>query len=152
MKGKKQIAIERRAFAHLRVPLFIDFRFIGPWHHTKPNKIIRGKAYHVAKAGLCLETEIDMRDGSLKFIGTEGEEKLSVLPYLVSSEKKMRLEVHLPPGTRRFVIMGKAIWYELKSEGSTSKLEIGVLFTHMPREVRDEWIQYVKHLDFLLNL
>ena len=144
MKSKNQVAIERRIFSHLSVPLFIDFRFISPWHHPKPTTIIKGKAYDVSKAGLCLETEIDMRDGSLEFMETGGEEKLKAIPYLVSSEKKMRLELHLPLGTRRFVVRGKAIWYELKSGDPISMLRMGVLFRHMPKEARDKWVEHLE--------
>jgi hypothetical protein len=144
MKSKKQVGIERKIFNHLRVPLFIGFRFISPWHHPKPTTIIKGKVYDVSKAGFCLETEIHMRDGSLEFMETGGEEKLKVLPYLVSSEKKMRLELHLLLGTRRFVVRGKAIWYELKSGDPISMLRMGVLFRHMPQEARDEWVEHLE--------
>jgi len=144
MKSKKQIAIERRIFNHLRVPLSIDFRFMSRWNKPKAGKTIKGRAYDVSKAGLCLETEIDMRDGSLEFMETEGEKKLKVLPYLVSSEKRMGLELHLPPGTGRYVVRGKAIWYELNSEGPIFKMKMGVLFGHIPGETRDKWVEYME--------
>jgi hypothetical protein len=91
-----------------------------------------------------------MRDGSLEFMETEGEEKLKVLPYLISSDTKMGLELYLPPGTRIFGVSGKAIWHDLNSEGSIFKLRMGVLFHDMPREAREKWAQYVKHADSLL--
>jgi hypothetical protein len=144
MKSKKQVSIERRVFKHLRVPLSIDFRFMSRWNDPKAGKTIKGRAYDVSKEGLCLETEIDMRDGSLEFIETEGEEKLKAIPYLVSSEKKMRLELHLPLGTKGFVFRGKAIWYELKSEDPISMLRMGVLFRAMPQEARDRWVGYME--------
>jgi len=144
MKSKKEISIERRVFKHLRVPLSIDFHFMGRWNNPKTSKTIKGKTYDVSRAGLCLETEIDMRDGSLEFMETEGEEKVKVVPYLVSSEKKMRLELRIPPGTGRCVVRGKAIWYELNSEGPIFKLRMGVLFGHMPGETRDKWVEYME--------
>ena len=144
MKSKKQIAIERRVFNHLKVPLSIDFRFMSRWNNPTADKTIRGRAYNVSKTGLCLETEIEMREGSLEFMETEGEKKLKVLPYLVSAEKRIGLALQLPPGTGRCVVRGKAIWYALNSEGSISKLKMGVLFGHMAGETRDKWAEYVE--------
>ena len=91
-----------------------------------------------------------MRGGVLEFSETEAMEKERVLPYLVLPEKDIKLEFNLPPGRNRIVITGKPIWHQLASEGSISKLKIGVLFTDMPRESREKWAQYVKHADFLL--
>ena len=67
------------------------------------------RAYDVSRAALCVETEIDMRGGSLEFMETEGEEKLKVLPYIFSSERKMGLELYLPPGI-------KDIWRQWESD------------------------------------
>jgi hypothetical protein len=144
MRNWQRVSIERRAFIHLKVPLSIDFRFMSAWHQRQATKIIKGKAYDVSKEGLCLETEIDMRDGSLEFRETEGEEKLKLLPYLVSTDKKMKLELHLPPGKRRLVVRGRAVWYELNSERSLSKLKMGVLFRDMPGETLDKWVEYME--------
>lgn len=144
MKSKKQISIEMRVFKRLGVPLSIDFHLMSRWNNPKTSKTIKGKAYDVSKAGLCLETEIDMRDGSLEFMETEGGERVKVVPYLVCSEKKMRLELQMPPGLGRFSVKGKAIWYELNSEGPISKLKMGVLFGHMPGETRDKWVEYME--------
>ena len=113
----------------------------------KAGKTIKGRAYDVSKAGHCLETEIDMRDGSLEFIETEGEEKLKAIPYLISPEKKMGLALYLPPGTRIFGVSGKAIWHELKSEDPISMLRMGVLFRHMSQEARDKWVKYMETRD-----
>ncbi len=143
MKSKKQISIERGVFKRLRVPLLIDFHLISRWNNPKTSKTIKGKAYDVSRVGLCLETEIDMRDGALEFLETEGEEKVKVVPYLVSSEKKMRLELQMPPGLGRFSVKGKVIWYELNPEGPISKLKMGLLFGHMPGETRDKWVEYM---------
>lgn len=98
----------------------------------------------MSRAGLCLETEIEMRDGALEFKETEGEEKVKVVPYLVSSEKKVRLGLNLPPGTGRCVVRGKVIWYELNSEGPISKLRMGVLFGHIPGETQDRLVEYME--------
>lgn len=114
------------------------------WNNPKTSKNIKGKTYDVSKAGLCLETEIQIRDGALEFMETEGEEKVKVVPYLVSSEKKMSLELNLPPGMGRYVVRGKVIWYELNSGSAISKLRMGVLFDHMPGEVRDRWVKYTE--------
>ena len=117
------------------------------WNDPKAGETIKGRTYDVSKAGLCLETEINMRDGSREFIETEGEEKLKAIPFLVSSERKMRLELYLPLGARIFGVSGKAIWYELNSEGSISKLRMGVVFHDMPRETRDKWVEFMETQD-----
>lgn len=145
MKSKKQVSIERRVFSHLKVPLSINFGFMSQWKNPRSSRIIKGKAWDVSRAGLCLETEIAMRDGVLEFSETEAKEKVKVLPYLVLSEKEIKVELKLPPNRKRTVITGKSIWYELTSEGPISTLKIGVLFTDMPGEARDTWVQFIKH-------
>lgn len=147
MKSKKQIFIGRRVFNHLKVPLSINFIFMSQWNNPKASKIIKGKAWDVSRTGLCLETQIDMRDGVLEFSETEATEKEKVLSYLVLSEKEIILELNLPPKGNRIVIRGKSIWHKLTSGGSISKLKIGVLFTDMPREAIGNWVRYIKHAD-----
>lgn len=151
MKSKQQISIERRVFSHLKVPLSINFRFMSQWKNPRSSRIIKGKAWDVSRAGLCLETEIDMIDGVLEFSETEAREKVRVLPYLVLTKKEIKVELELPPKRNRIVITGKPVWYELASEESASKLKIGVLFTDMPRKALDTWVQYIKDADFLLT-
>ncbi len=125
---------------------------MSPGKNKKATKIIKGKAYDVSKAGLCLETEIHMRDGSLEFSETEAREKVRVLPYLVLSEKEIKLELKLPPEKKEIFIKGKPIWYELALEGSIFKIKIGVFFEDIPGEARNTWVQYIKHADFLLTI
>lgn len=144
MKSKKQVSIERRVFNHLKVPLSINFSFMSRGNNPKAIKTIKGKAWDVSKVGLCLETEIDMKDGVLEFSETGTKEKVKVLPYLVLSDKKIKVELKLPPGERGIVITGKPIWHELNSEGSISKLRMGVLFHDMPGETRDKWVEYME--------
>ena len=148
MKSKKRVSIERRVFSHLKVPLLIDFRFMSQWNNPKTSKTIKGKAWDVSRKGLCLETEIDMRDGVLEFSETEAAEKEKVLPYLVLSEKEIELELNLPPKGNKTLVMGKPIWYEFTSGESTSRLKICVLFKGMPREVLNNWLRHIKHADF----
>lgn len=147
MKSKKQIAIERRIFSHLKVPLSINFSYMSKCNNPKASKIIKGKAWDVSRKGLCLETEISMRDGVLEFSETETMEKVKVLPYLILSEKDIKLEFNLPPERDRTVITGKPIWHEFTSGRSIFKLKIGILFTDMPREALDKWARYIKHAD-----
>jgi hypothetical protein len=144
MKRKKRISIKRGVSSHLKVPLLIDFRFINQWNNPKASRIIKGKAWDVSSKGLCLETEIKIRDGVLEFSETEAKEQVKVLPYLVSSEKEIEVETHLPPNKNKMLITGKPIWYEFNSGGSISKLKIGVLFKDMPRETLSKWVQYIK--------
>jgi hypothetical protein len=145
MKSKVQIAVRKRVFSHLKIPLSIVFRFVSTWNNPKTSKTIKGKAWDVSSKGLCLETEINMRDGVLEFSETEVVEKEKVLPYLVLSEKDIKLAFNLPPESNRIVITGKPIWHEFASGGSISKLKIGVLFMDMPGEARDIWAHYIKH-------
>jgi len=145
MKSKKRVSIERRVFSHLKDPLLVRFRFTSPWNNPKATKTIKGKAWDISRIGLCLETEIAMRDGVSEFSETEAKEKVKVLPYLVLSDKEMKVELKLRPNRKRIVVTGKSIWYELALEGSISRLKIGVLFTDMPGEARDTWVQFIKH-------
>ena len=147
MKSKKQVFVAWRVFSHLKVPLLIDFRFMNQWNNRKRSKSIKGKAWDVSSKGLCLETEINMRDGVLEFSKTEGTEKEKVLPYLVLSEKAVTLEFNLPSSRNKTVIMGKPIWHELTSGESISKLKICVLFKDMSNEALDNWDRYINHAD-----
>ena len=117
---------------------------MSQWKNPRSSRIIKGKAWDVSRAGLCLETAIEMKDGVVGFSETEAREKVRVLPYLVLTKKEIKVELELPPKRNRIVITGKPVWYELASEGSASKLKIGVLFTDMPREARDKWVRYIK--------
>ena len=148
MKSKKRMFIGRRIFSLLRAPLSINFSFISRWNNPKASRIIKGKSWDVSSKGLCLETEIDMRDGVLEFSETEAAEKEKVLPYLVLSEKEIELELNLPPKGNKTLVMGKPIWYEFTSGESTSRLKICILFKGMPREVLNNWLRHIKHADF----
>jgi len=117
---------------------------MSQWKNPRSSRIIKGKAWDVSRAGLCLETAIEMKDGVLGFSETEVREKVRVLPYLVLTKKEIKVELELPPKRNRIVITGKPVWYALALEGSISKLKIGVLFTDMPREARDKWVRYIK--------
>lgn len=148
MKGEKRISVERGVSSYLKVPLLIDFRFISRWNSPKTSKTIKGKAWDVSSKGLCLETEINMRDGVSEFSETEGAEKEKVLPYLVLSEKAVKLELNLSCGRNKTVVMGKPIWHELTSGESISKLKIRVLFKDMSRETLANWVRYIKYVDW----
>jgi hypothetical protein len=152
MKSKKQVFIERRIFSRLKVPLSINFRLMSQWKNPRSSRIIKGRVWAVSRAGLCLETGIDMKEGVLKFSETEAEEKVRVLPYLVLSEKEIEVDLKLPPNRNEIIFTGKPLWYELASEESVSKLKMGMLFTDMPRKARDKWGRYIKHADSLLPL
>jgi hypothetical protein len=149
MKSKAQIAMRKRVFSHLKIPLSIVFRFVNTWSNPKISKTIKGKAWDVSSRGLCLETEINMKDGVLEFSETEVMEKEKVLPYLVTSEKGITLAFNVPPKRKRIVITGRPIWHELASGESISRLKIGVLFTDMSGEARDIWAHYIRHAGFL---
>lgn len=113
MKSKMEISIERRIFSHLKDPLPVGFRFTSRWNNPKASKIIKGKVWDVSTTGVCLEAEMNVRDGVLEFSETDAREKVKVLSYLVLSEKEIKLELKLPPGEKGIVITGKPIWYEL---------------------------------------
>jgi hypothetical protein len=145
MKSKKQVAIERRVFSHLKVPLLIHFSFVSQWDDTKASKMIKARVWDVSTTGLCLETEINMKDGVLEFSKTKAGGKVRVLPYLVSSGREIKVKLKLPPNSTSILIKGKLIWYELAREGPTVKLRMGVLFTDITREAQDQWVKYVEY-------
>ena len=97
-------------------------------------------------------TGFELKGWVLRFSETEAEEKLKVLPYLVSPEKEMRLELNVPPERKRVVMKGSPIWYEMNREGTMSKLKFGVLFTDMSREVRNTWVRYMERRNCLSYL
>lgn len=66
MKSKQQVSLERGVFSHLKDPLLVGFRFTSRWNNSRASKIIRGKASDISRTGLCLETEIAMKEGVLE--------------------------------------------------------------------------------------
>jgi len=123
---------------------------MSQWKNPRSSRTIKGKTWDVSRAGLCLETAIEIKDGVLGFSETEARGKVRILPYLVLAKKEIKAELKLPPNSTSVFITGKLIWYELASEESVSKLKMGVLFTDRSREAREKWAQYVKQADSLL--
>lgn len=95
-----------------------------------------------------LETAINMKDGLPEFSEIEARGKIKVLLHLVLSEKEIKLELKLPPGNKGIVITGEPIWDAPASEGSISRLGVGVLFTGMPKEGQDKWAHFIRYSDF----
>ena len=89
---------------------------------------------NVSLEGICLETNVVLVDGSHIFSEAMGE------------EKRLRVEIDLPPESERITAMGKVVWYDLSSSSSPYRFRAGVYLTDMDGNSTEIWKRFLKAL------
>jgi hypothetical protein len=102
MKGWR--GVERRKLLRLKSPLPVWFNLYHVLGRHEASRRLGGMISNVSLEGICLETNVVLVDGSHIFSEAMGE------------EKRLRVEIDLPPESERITAMGKVVWYDRPRE------------------------------------
>ncbi|MFQ6079721.1 MAG: PilZ domain-containing protein [Thermodesulfobacteriota bacterium] len=126
--------VERRKLLRLKSPLPVRFSLYHVPGRREASRRLGGMISNVSVEGICLETNVVLVDGSHVFSEAMGE------------EKRLRMEIDLPPESERITAMGKVIWYDLGSSGSPYRFRAGVYLTEMDGNSTEIWKQFLTAL------
>ncbi len=132
MKGWR--GVDRRKFLRLESPLPVRFNLYNVLGKRDASRKLGGMVSNVSLEGICLETNVVLVDGSHLF--SEAMEE----------ERRLRMEIDVPPESERITAMGKVIWYDLSSSGSPYRFRAGVYLTEMDGNSREIWRRFLTTL------
>jgi hypothetical protein len=132
MKGWR--GVERRKLLRLKSPLPVWFNLYHVLGRHEASRRLGGMISNVSLEGICLETNVVLVDGSHIFSEAMGE------------EKRLRVEIDLPPESERITAMGKVVWYDLSSSSSPYRFRAGVYLTDMDGNSTEIWKRFLKAL------
>ena len=89
---------------------------------------------NVSFGGICLETNVVLVDGS------------HIFSEAMTEEKRIKMEIDLPPESERMTAMGKVIWYDLSSSGSPYRFRAGIYLTEMDGKSKEIWSRFLTTL------
>ncbi len=69
-----------------------------------------------------------------------------VISEAMEEEKRLRMELDLPPESERIRTMGRVIWYDLSPSGSPYRFRAGVYLTEMDENSREIWKRFLATL------
>jgi hypothetical protein len=129
MKGWR--GVERRKLLRLKSPLPVRFSLYHVLGRRDASRRLAGMISNGSREGICLETNVVLVDGS------------HVFSEAMEEEKRLRMEIDLPPESERITAMGKVIWYDLSSSSSPYRFRAGVYLTEMDENSREIWKQFL---------
>jgi len=132
MKGWR--GVERRKLLRLKSPLPVWFNLYHVLGRHEASRRLGGMISNVSLKGICLETNVVLVDGSHIFSEAMGE------------EKRLRVEIDLPPESERITAMGKVVWYDLSSSSSPYRFRAGVYLTDMDGNSTEIWQRFLTAL------
>lgn len=129
MKGRRRV--ERRKFLRLKSPLPVRFTLYNILGRRDASRKLGGMTSNVSLGGLCLETNVVFVDGSHVFSEAMGQ------------EKRLRVEIDVPPESERMTALGRVMWYDLSSSGSPYRFRAGVYLTEMDDNSKEIWERFL---------
>jgi hypothetical protein len=138
---RKSREVERRAFKRLKVPISLSLRLLGT---SKYPQRIKTETRDVSLEGLSIELQVILKNGSLLI--QEGKELIKLIPFLVLNEKAVELDLKMPPKGERIRAIGRVVWYDFGSRGSSYYFRAGIYLEEMEAEDRKKWQEYVRRL------
>ncbi len=132
MKGWR--GVERRKLVRLKSPLPVWFNLYHVLGRRDASRKLGGMISNVSLDGVCLETNVVLIDGS------------HVISEAMEEEKRLRMELDLPPESERIRTMGRVIWYDLSPSGSPYRFRAGVYLTEMDENSREIWKRFLATL------
>ena len=89
---------------------------------------------NVSLEGICLETNVVLVDGS------------HVFSEAMEEEKRLRVEIDVPPESEKVTALGKVMWYDLSSSDSPYRFHAGVYLTEMDGNSKEIWRRFLATL------
>jgi hypothetical protein len=132
MKGWR--GVERRKLLRLKSPLPVWFNLYHVLGRRDASRKLGGMISNVSLQGICLETNVVLVDGS------------HVFSEAMEEEKRLRIEIDLPPESERITAIGKVIWYDLSPSSSPYRFRAGVYLTEMDGNSKEIWGRFLTAL------
>jgi hypothetical protein len=132
MKGWR--GVERRKLLRLKSPLPVWFNLYHVLGRRDASRKLGGMISNVSLQGICLETNVVLVDGS------------HVFSEAMEEEKRLRIEIDLPPESERITAIGKVVWYDLSPSSSPYRFRAGVYLTEMDGNSKEIWRRFLTAL------
>jgi hypothetical protein len=116
-------------------------RLLGTTKYPQP---INTKTINVSLEGLSIELQAILKNGSLLI--QEGEEPIKLIPFLVLNEKRVELDIKIPPKGEGIRTIGRVIWYDFRSRGASYYFCVGIFLEKMKVEDRIKWEEFIKNI------
>jgi hypothetical protein len=126
-----------RKFHRLSTSLPLTIRLLGVTKHPHP---IHAETRNVSRKGLSVELEVKLKNGSLLI--HQGQEAIKLIPFLVLSDKRMELDIEIPPKGERIKATGRVRWYDFGSREKSYYFKIGILLEKI--EDRKKWEDFIE--------
>ncbi len=131
---KRWRGVERRKLLRLNSPLPVQFNLYHVLGRRETSRWLEGMISNVSFGGICLETNVVLVDGS------------HIFSEAMTEEKRIKMEIDLPPESERMTAMGKVIWYDLSSSGSPYRFRAGIYLTEMDGKSKEIWSRFLTTL------
>ncbi len=112
---------------------------------TKYPQRIKTETRDVSLEGLSIELKVILKNGSLLI--QEGEESIKLIPFLVLNEKMVELDIKIPPKGENIGAIGRVIWYDFGSRGTSYYFCVGIFLEKMKVEDRKKWEEFVRNIE-----
>ncbi len=126
--------VERRKLLRLNSPLPVQFNLYHVLGRREASRRLGGMISNVSLEGICLETNVVLVDGS------------HVFSEAMEEEKRLRVEIDVPPESEQISALGKVMWYDLSSSGSPYRFRAGVYLTEMDGNSKEIWRRFLATL------
>jgi hypothetical protein len=133
--------VERRIFKRLKTPIPLSMRLLGTTKYPQP---VNTKTRNVSLEGLSIELKVILKNGSL-LIG-QAEEPIKLIPFLVLNEKRVGLDMKIPPEGENIAAIGRVIWYDFGSRRASYYFCVGIFLEEMEVEDRRKWEEFIKNI------
>ena len=131
---KRWRGVERRKLLRLNSPLPVQFNLYHVLGRRETSRWLGGMISNVSREGICLETNVVLVDGS------------HIFSEAMTEEKRLKMEIDLPPESERMTAMGKVIWYDLSSSSSPYRFRAGIYLTEMDGKSKEIWSRFLTTL------
>jgi hypothetical protein len=123
--------VERRKLLRLNSPLPVQFNLYHVLGRREASRRLGGMISNVSLEGICLETNVVLVDGS------------HIFSEAMEEEKRLRVEIDVPPESEKVTALGKVMWYDLSSSGSPYRFRAGVYLTEMDGNSKEIWRRFL---------
>ncbi|MBW2039281.1 MAG: PilZ domain-containing protein [Deltaproteobacteria bacterium] len=133
--------VEHRTFKRLEIPLLLRMKLLGTAKHDQP---VKSQTKNVSLDGLLIEVQVFLENDSL--IIQKGDAPVKLGPFLVLNEKLVELDIWIPPKAQRIKAIGRVVWYDLCSRGTSYYFSAGISLEKMGAEDGKKWANFVSNI------
>ncbi|MBW2646605.1 MAG: hypothetical protein JRE23_10580 [Deltaproteobacteria bacterium] len=134
-EAKRYRRIDRRKCLRLKSSLPVEISL----YHRESQKMITegipGNISEISRAGVCIETDTVMVNGTHVFTSAMDDEFF------------LAMKISLPDGSSAMDVMGSVAWYNLAPETSHFRFVSGVIIVETEQTSKKEWFEFVSKIE-----